>query len=61
MSVHGWKAMLELGRQETKSKLEDDDGVETIMEYLMEKAPKSCYETSNTEMSYTVQLPFLFG
>jgi hypothetical protein len=39
MSAHGWKAVLELGRQEKKSELEDDDRVDTIMQYLLEKAP----------------------
>ena len=47
MSALGWKAVLELGRHETKSELEDDDRIETVMEYLMEKAPKSCYDGSN--------------
>jgi hypothetical protein len=54
MSAHGWKAVLELGQQEIKSKLEDDDRVGTIMDYLVEKAPKSCFGVN-------VQMPFLFG
>jgi hypothetical protein len=41
MAVHGWKAVLELGQQKKKSKLEDDERVDTIMDYLLEKAPKS--------------------
>jgi hypothetical protein len=49
MSAHGWKAMLELGRQEKKSKLEDDDRVDSIMEYLLEKAPKSCLNAAKTK------------
>jgi hypothetical protein len=36
--------VLELGRQETRLKLENDDRVETLMEYLLEKAPKSCFD-----------------
>jgi hypothetical protein len=47
MSAHQcWKVKLELGRHEEKSKLEDDDRVDTIMEYLQEKAPKSCYDAN---------------
>jgi hypothetical protein len=41
-----WKVKLELGRMEKKSKLEDDDRVDTIMGYLLEKAPKSCYDAN---------------
>jgi hypothetical protein len=46
MSALDWKSVLELGRHETKSELDDDDQIETVMEYLMEKAPKSCYNGS---------------
>jgi hypothetical protein len=46
MSTHGWKAVLELGRQEKKSELEDDDRVDTIMQFLLEKAPKSCFNAA---------------
>jgi hypothetical protein len=46
MSVHCWKVMLELGRHEEKSKLEDADRVDTIMDYLLEKAPKSCFDAN---------------
>jgi hypothetical protein len=49
MSAHGWKALFELGRQEKKSKLEDDDRVKTIMDYLLEKAPKSCFDAAKTK------------
>jgi hypothetical protein len=49
MSAHGWKAMLELGRQEKKLKLEDDDRVDTIIDYLLEKAPKSCFNATKTK------------
>ena len=31
MTSQGWKAMRELGRQETKSQLEDDDRVQNII------------------------------
>jgi hypothetical protein len=47
MSAQCWKVNLELGRHEEKSKLVDDDRVDTIMEYLLEKAPKSCYDANN--------------
>jgi hypothetical protein len=52
---HGWKAVLELlgWQQETKSKLDDDDRVKTIEEYLMEKAPKSCHDSSNRKELYS--------
>jgi hypothetical protein len=42
MSAQCWKVKLELGLHEEKSKLEDNDRVDTIKEYLIEKAPKSC-------------------
>jgi hypothetical protein len=32
------------GRHGKKSKLGDDDRIDTIMEYLLENAPKSCYD-----------------
>ncbi len=54
----GWKAVLQLGREEKMSKLEDEDRVEAIMDYLLEKAPKSCFIN---EERIEVQLPFLFG
>jgi hypothetical protein len=41
---HGWKGVLELGRFESTSELEDDERVEMIMEYLTEMAPKFCYD-----------------
>jgi hypothetical protein len=47
MAGLGWKALLELGRQEKASAMNDDDRVEIIMGYLMEKAPKCCYDGSN--------------
>ena len=49
MAVHGWKAVLELGQQEKKSKLEDDERVDTIMDYLLEKAPKSWFNAAKTK------------
>jgi hypothetical protein len=48
---HGWKAVLELGRQEKKSKPEDDDRVDTIMDYLLDKASKSCYHAAKPKES----------
>jgi hypothetical protein len=41
--------MLELGQQEKKLKLEDDDRVDNIMEYLLEKAPMSCFNAAKTK------------
>ena len=46
MAGLGWKALLELGRQEKASAMDDDDRVDTIMAYLMEKSPKCCYAGS---------------
>jgi hypothetical protein len=53
------KAVLELGRQEKKSELEDDDRVDTIMHYLLEKAPKSCFNAAKKGVD--MQMPLLFG
>ena len=54
MSAQCWKVKLELGRHEEKSKLVDGHRVDTIMEYLLEKAPKSCYDAN--KKGATVQL-----
>jgi hypothetical protein len=37
----GWKGLLELGRQENKWKLKDDDRIKRSIDYLLEKLPKS--------------------
>lgn len=45
MSARSWKAVLELGQQEKKSELDDDDRVETVTNCLLEnKAPKCCFD-----------------
>jgi hypothetical protein len=49
MSAYGWKAVLELCQQEKKSKIEDDDRVDTIMDYLLEKVPTSCFHAAKTK------------
>jgi hypothetical protein len=49
MSTPSWKAILELGRDEKKSKLQDDDRVESIMDYLLDKATKSCFDSSKNQ------------
>jgi hypothetical protein len=36
---------LELGRQESRFELEDDDRANIIMQYLLAKASKSCFDT----------------
>jgi hypothetical protein len=50
----GWKMVLELGRQEKKSKQEDDDRVKTIMDFVLEKASKACFDASKKRSSSAI-------
>ena len=42
--ILSWATELKLG---TKSEMTDDERIERIMEYLQDKAPRSCYDPNN--------------
>jgi hypothetical protein len=52
-----WGTELELGIN--KSNLTDDQQIESIMPYLQDKAPQSCYGTSYQSQGANMSLPFL--
>jgi hypothetical protein len=54
MSGQGWKAVLELelGWEENKSKLNDDDRVERIIDYLLEKPPSLALMQQKKEQNW---------
>jgi hypothetical protein len=54
MSAHQcWKVKLELGRHEEKSKLEDNDRINTIMEEYLQEKPPSFATMQTEERSYS--------